>query len=190
MNAYIGEIKLFAINFVPQGFFRCDGSLLTRSMFPALYSIIGTAYGTTTSTNFALPNLQGRVALDAGQAPGLSPYNWASTGGTENVTLNLAQIPSHSHTFNGRSGNGPTRTAVPTNTSYLANFAVTLAGVQTAVAGYAPTGPATTIINPATITPALGNTNGTTSPHENRAPYLAMAYFICATDGEYPINPN
>ncbi len=188
MDAIIGEVKLFAIEYVPSGFYRCDGSLL--SITPenqVLYDVIGKTYGSTAPTNFALPNFQGRTALGAGSGAALTPRSLAHTGGTETITLTLEQIPTHHHTFSGRSGNPSTRRAIPNETSFLANFAVTpTGGIQTAVNGYAPVSSKTRLnIHQDSIGQGMGNDNGSTAPHENRQPYLVVDFYICY-DGIVP----
>ncbi len=185
---FIGEIKLFAITYVPDSFYRCDGSLLHINDNQALYAVIGNTYGGSISDGtFALPNLLGRAALCAGHAPGSTLYLTAATGGAETTRLATAQIPPHAHTFNGRSGNATTRTTTPTNTSYLANFATTpTGGSQTAANGYAPAGSPTINIHPNTIGLGLGNEPASTLPHENRVPFLAVNYYICGM-GAFPV---
>jgi len=54
----IGEIVLFAGNFLPRGWMLCDGRILSVSQYTALFSLLGTAYGGNGTTTFALPNLK------------------------------------------------------------------------------------------------------------------------------------
>jgi len=65
-----------------------------------LFSLLGTTYGGDGVSTFALPNLQGRVAIDAGQGTGLTNRVLGETGGSEQQTLTADQLPAHSHTFN------------------------------------------------------------------------------------------
>ena len=60
-DGFIGEIRLFAGNFAPQGWALCEGQLLAISQHTALFSILGTAYGGDGKSSFALPDLRGRV---------------------------------------------------------------------------------------------------------------------------------
>jgi microcystin-dependent protein len=94
---FIGQIMMFAGNFAPQGWALCDGSLLSISQNTALFSILGTTYGGNGQTNFALPDLRGRVPVHQGSGPGLSSYSLGQSGGSENVTLTGNQLPSHTH---------------------------------------------------------------------------------------------
>lgn len=92
MTAYVGEIRLFAGNFPPAGWEFCDGQLLPISENETLFTLIGTTYGGNGQDTFALPNLTGRVPIHVG-----SGYILAETGGVEEVTLTIQQIPVHNH---------------------------------------------------------------------------------------------
>jgi microcystin-dependent protein len=96
-NPFLGEIRLFSGNFAPVGWAMCDGSLLAISQNTALFSILGTTYGGNGTTNFALPDLRGRVPMGAGQGSGLTLRNLGEAGGVEQVTLTTAQMPAHTH---------------------------------------------------------------------------------------------
>lgn len=61
----LGSVSLFAGNFAPRGWARCEGQLLPISQFSALYSIVGTQFGGDGITNFALPDLRERYAMHA-----------------------------------------------------------------------------------------------------------------------------
>ncbi|HTQ10809.1 MAG TPA: tail fiber protein, partial [Fimbriimonadaceae bacterium] len=94
---YIGEIRVVAFNFAPVGWAQCDGQILPISQNTALFSLLGTQYGGNGTSNFALPDFQGRIAVGQGQAPGLSSYVPGQEGGSETVTLTTAEMPSHNH---------------------------------------------------------------------------------------------
>ena len=93
---YVGEIRMFAGNFAPAGWMFCSGQLLPISENETLFQLIGTTYGGDGQSTFALPNLQSRVPVHQGGGVSL-----AETGGVEDVTLTVAQIPAHSHPFVG-----------------------------------------------------------------------------------------
>lgn len=59
---HIGDMLLFAGNFTPRDFVRCDGSLLRVSEYPALFSVVGTTYGGNGQTTFAVPNMKAAEA--------------------------------------------------------------------------------------------------------------------------------
>lgn len=91
---YVGEIRMFAGNFAPAGWMLCDGQLLPISENETLFQLIGTTYGGDGQETFALPNLQSRVPLHQGNG-----FVLADSGGVEDVTLTVAQIPQHTHTY-------------------------------------------------------------------------------------------
>ncbi|MDF2934567.1 MAG: phage tail protein [Chryseobacterium sp.] len=101
MDGTIGEIRLFAANFAPKNWWYCDGSLLAIRSNTALFSILGTTYGGDGKTTFGLPNLGGRSAVGAGQGTGLSFYDLGEVTGTNAVTLNISNLPAHTHTAAG-----------------------------------------------------------------------------------------
>ncbi len=89
----IGEIRLFAGNFAPSGWALCNGQVLPISQYTALFSVIGTYYGGNGTTNFALPNLQGRNPVGIGQGVGLPDVINGQEEGSDSVTLTVSQLP-------------------------------------------------------------------------------------------------
>jgi microcystin-dependent protein len=116
---YIGELRLFAGNFAPQGWAYCDGSLLSIGEYETLFQLIGTTYGGDGQSTFALPDLRGRVPMGIGQGPGLTSRTIGESGGTETI-LNTANIPAHSHTARLVVQNGNATTHTPTASSSIA----------------------------------------------------------------------
>jgi microcystin-dependent protein len=84
---FVSQIQIFPFNFAPLGWALCNGQLLAISQNTALFSLIGTMYGGNGQSNFALPDLQGRVPVNFGQGPGLSNYDQGQIGGTESTTI-------------------------------------------------------------------------------------------------------
>src|SRR5688572_12849104 len=107
-DPFLGEIRLFAGNFEPVGWMFCDGRELEIADHVPLFSLIGTIYGGDGQSTFNLPDLRGRVPVHRGQAPGGSSYFTGETGGVEEVTLSVQQIPSHNHAFVASTGAGNT----------------------------------------------------------------------------------
>ena len=93
-GTYLGEIEMFAGNFVPGGFLPADGRLLPISQFTALFSLLGTTYGGNGQTNFALPDLRGRGVIGTGP-----DFLLGEQFGAVDTFLNVAQLPSHDHTL-------------------------------------------------------------------------------------------
>src|SRR6202163_4016772 len=91
---YVGEIRMFAGNFAPAGWSFCEGQLLPISENETLFNLIGTTYGGDGQSTFALPDLRGRLPIHMGGG-----FTLAETGGAEEITLTVQQIPSHNHTL-------------------------------------------------------------------------------------------
>jgi microcystin-dependent protein len=99
-NVYVGEIRLFSGNFAPDGWAFCDGRLLDISTYTPLFTIIGNRYGGNGITNFALPDLRGRVPVHFYNT-GISEYSMnrpGQKGGNSKINLTVNQLPSHFHT--------------------------------------------------------------------------------------------
>ncbi|CAF2536053.1 unnamed protein product [Rotaria sp. Silwood2] len=100
-NFLTGEIKLYAGSSPPlPPWLLCDGSIVSRTEYPRLFSVIGTKYGEDdNSTTFKLPDLRGRVPLgvDAEQLRVNNAKDVGEEGGNANHTLTIEQLPSHIH---------------------------------------------------------------------------------------------
>jgi microcystin-dependent protein len=59
MAPYIGETRLFAFTFAPDGWVTCEGQLLAIEDNETLFQLIGTTYGGDGETTFALPDAKG-----------------------------------------------------------------------------------------------------------------------------------
>jgi microcystin-dependent protein len=160
---FIGEIRLFAGNFAPQGWRFCDGSLLVITDYDALFNLIGTTYGGDGQNTFGLPDLRGRVPLHPGNGVSL-----AEQGGTEQETLTLQQIPSHFHAARCRAGFSDSPN--PAGSFWGASNTGSYAGPAAATANMDAT--------------ALGLA-GATQPHDNMMPFVGIN-FIISLFGIYP----
>src|SRR3984893_6667986 len=103
-SPFVGEIRVVGFNFAPHGWAECDGQLLPISQNTALFSLLGTFYGGDGKSTFALPNLQGSVAMHTTQYSGNSPFgtfDLGQTGGEDYVTLLTSEIPAHAHNVIG-----------------------------------------------------------------------------------------
>jgi microcystin-dependent protein len=182
MDAYIGQIMLFAGAYAPRDWAFCNGQILNVSQNEALYSILGNTYGGNPGSTFALPDLRSRVPVGAVMpgpgttANGLTTYPLGQAVGAELVTLTSAQMPVHNHLVEVSNDDASSPQA---NGNFLAAKA-TFGG--DAVNVYTVNGaPSVGInLNQGSVTPAGGSV-----PHENMQPSLAMNYIICLF-GLYP----
>jgi microcystin-dependent protein len=163
-NPFIGEIRLFAGNFEPQGWAFCNGQLLPISENDALFNLIGTTYGGDGQTTFALPDLRGRVPVHQGTG-----FILGQAAGVEEVTLTVSQTPAHSHPVIASTNNATTANA---QTNVLAQTP----SYTPYISGFTPN----TALNAASVDP-----NGGSQPHTNFQPYLCVD-FIISLFGVFP----
>ncbi len=184
---FIGQISLFAGTYPPRDWLDCNGQVLPIQQYAALFSILGNTYGGNGTTNFALPDLRGRIAIHPGQGPGLTGnYVQGAAGGTENVTLTAAQMPAHSHNVGsstGIPGTSATGNATTPGGNILATYSDPNTGAQATPYAAANSTPATPMAAPAASQPT--GVAGGGQPHGNLQPYLTLRYCI-ATQGVFP----
>lgn len=173
----VGQVKAFAGNFAPRGYAFCDGELLSISANAALFSILGTTYGSDGRTTFGLPDLRSRAPIHAGNGPGLSNVGLGQHGGSDSVALAENNLPSPTHQLSGINATGTVR-APAANTS-LANLPSGGRGAGSVT----PYGPAANLVSLAPA--AVGASAGGSAAHENRQPFLGLNYIV-ALMGVYP----
>lgn len=96
---YVGQVIWTAGAAAPAGTLDCDGGLYDRDEYAALFAAIGTVFGTTSGSNFRVPNLEGRVIVGSGQSPEGTTRQLSDTGGSETVTLVESEMPGHGHSL-------------------------------------------------------------------------------------------
>jgi microcystin-dependent protein len=153
---YVGEIRMFAGNFAPAGWMFCEGQLLPISENETLFQLIGTTYGGDGQSTFALPDLRGRIPIHQGGG-----FILAETGGVEDVTLTVSQIPAHAH---------PVLASL--NTAGASTALGNVPGQVGATQLYREAEP-TSPMNPAMVGPTGGS-----QPHSNFQPYLCVDFII------------
>ena len=163
MAPYVGELRMFAGNFAPAGWMFCEGQLLPISENETLFTLIGTTYGGDGESTFALPDLRGRIPIHQGNG-----FILAETGGAEEVTLTIQQIPAHSHPLlgSGSVANSP-------------NPQDSVLGESSVASMYQSGAPAT-----AMAAQSVGVVGGS-QPHTNFQPYLCVD-FIISLFGDFP----
>ncbi len=164
---YLSQISLFAFGFAPKNWALCNGQLLPIAQNQALFSLLGTQYGGDGVRTFALPDLRGRTPMHAS-----TTYPSGVALGAEAVSLNVTQMPPHSHTL--LAGSDLANANLPTG-------ALPAAKPRGGVTMYAAPDPANTVqMHPASI-----SASGGSQPHDNMQPYLTMNFAI-ALAGIYP----
>jgi microcystin-dependent protein len=153
---YVGEIRMFAGNFAPAGWMFCEGQLLPISENETLFQLIGTTYGGDGESTFALPDLRGRIPIHQGNG-----FILAETGGAEEITLTVNQIPAHSHPL-----------LASTNIASNANPGNNVLGQSGSVTLYRAATP-TSAMSPQAVGPTGGS-----QPHTNFQPYLCVDFII------------
>ncbi|MBK1665245.1 phage tail protein [Rhodospirillum rubrum] len=177
VDAYLGEIRLFAGNWVPQQFVACDGSLLPINQNQALFAVLGVVFGGDGVATFGVPDLRGRVPLHKGQGTGLTPRVLGQAVGAETVTVAAAQMPAHNHTLFACSDpatvNSPINALPATAPAGYTQFVTnqpgqTLTKLQLAEAAVSPV--------------------GSGDAHANVMPSLALTFILCS-QGIFPVHP-
>ena len=153
---YVGEIRMFAGNFAPAGWMFCEGQHLSISENETLFQLIGTTYGGNGQDTFALPDLRGRLPLHMGNG-----FILAETGGVEEVTLTVSQIPAHSHSLLASTSAG-------TNTSPVINVLAESVVIIPYIEDQANSN-----MNPDAVSAVGGS-----QPHTNFQPYLCINFII------------
>lgn len=169
-EGFIGEIRIFAGNFPPNGWVFCDGQLMPISENDALFTLIGTTYGGDGQETFGIPDLRSRVPIHQGAGSG-STYVLGENGGVESVTLTIQQMPIHNHAATFASVG---QVQSPAN-ALLASAASTQAGIR-----IYSTNAANTTMSPNTL-----SATGGSQPHDNIQPSLAVN-FIMSLYGLFP----
>ena len=160
---YVGEIRIFAGNFAPNGWMFCQGQLLPIDQYDTLFNLIGTTYGGDGQQTFALPNLSSRLPIHQGGG-----FNIGSLGGAEQVTLTVGQLPSHSHVAQGATAG--------TSNSPNGNFWAGTSALGQFVEGTAAD---------ETMAPGVMGHTGGGQPHDNMVPFLGLN-FILSLFGIFP----
>ncbi len=167
---FIGSIVLFGGNFAPRNWAFCDGSLQSIQQNSALFAILGTTYGGDGRTTFALPDLRGRAPIHAAQGPGLPPYTLGEMGGSPTQTLNIQQMPPHTHAVKVPTTDGGGNSASPNdkiNAEQGGNFYADLVNADGSYGG------------------VTASVTGGGQPVSIMQPYLAINYII-ALYGTFP----
>lgn len=180
MENFLGEIRIFPMDYAPTGWTLCDGRQLTIQQNQALYALIGITFGGDARTYFNVPDLRGRAPIGYTTNPGVKPapvtqtYAIAASGGSEGVALAQTQIPLHTHTVMAQPATA--NAGQPAGTFY----ATPTNGTPTTMYAAASSQSDVTTLHPATVSPS-----GASAPHNNMQPSLVLGFYI-ATAGLWP----
>jgi len=157
---FLGELRMFGFDYAPKGWAFANGQTMSIQQNNALFALFGTTYGGNGTQTFQLPNLQGATAIHAGPN-----YKQGQKAGTTSVTLNITQIPAHTHPFfvGGAGGSKDPAGQAP-------------ATADVAIYGK----PGTLNFDPIASTASGGN-----QPHDNMQPYLVINWCV-ALVGTFP----
>jgi microcystin-dependent protein len=155
---FIGEIRMFGGNFAPAGWALCQGATLQIAQNDTLFTLLGTTYGGDGQQTFRLPDLSGRVPVHQGNG-----HVIGETGGAEEVTLTVSQIPAHTHPAAAATQGGVASTS-PSGNYWSRDPGGQVAAYRNASSGSMNAG-------------AIGLTGGS-QPHNNMMPFVAITFFI------------
>lgn len=184
-DAFVGEIRMFGGPYAPDGWLLCDGTLLPINGYEMLFALIGATYGGNGTTNFALPDLQGRLPIGLGQGPGLANRILGQTGGSEVVTLTAAQMPSHTHEAKATSAEG---TQGNPEDGLWATTMDETTSPPTPVNQYILASEIKTTDKKGDMDPLAIEASGGSHPHNNVMPVMPLNFIICIR-GTYPEFP-
>jgi microcystin-dependent protein len=163
---FLSEIRVLSFGFAPRGWALCNGQILPINQNQALFSLLGTTFGGDGRTNFALPDLRGRVPIHEGAG-----HTLGERAGEPTHALSVAELPAHTHPV--KASNDPAAFDDPAG-----QYVAAASGGGRFTSG-APTG---------TLHPSVVSSVGGSQPHENQQPYLVLS-FVIALQGIYP-SPN
>lgn len=198
-TAFTADIAMYGFQFAPYQWTFCAGQLVGIAQNQALFSLIGTFYGGDGRVSMGMPRLTSRapVGFNMGGGVGVTPYQIGTHYGFEYITLELTDLPSHSHsaTFTPSGGSAASGTmsvlnsgassASPTTNQWIAGGGANVFGTKGAFESEVT-------IEGLTVTGGggldgvvtIGN-NGDSQDHYNMAPFQAVNFSICEF-GLYP----
>jgi len=162
-DPFMAEVRIMSFAFAPSGWAACDGALLPINQNQALFSLLGTRYGGNGQTNFALPDLKGRVPMHTQD----NSHFIGERAGEAAHTVSISELPTHVHV------------AMASNAIGTANSPAGNLLSDPTLNAYAAPGPLTTI-SPETVAATGGS-----QPHNNMSPYLDLNFCI-ALQGVFP----
>jgi microcystin-dependent protein len=179
VSSFVGSVSILPFNFAPTGWALCSGQLLAISSNTALFSLLGTNYGGNGTSTFGLPNITGAVLVGSGTstADG-NNYIVGQTGGVASITLDVNNLPSHTHAptnpLSVPTGSGAASTNSPVNNYPAQGSANLYSGLAL--------GPTNIPMNTSALT--VGST-GSNLAYNNLQSFLGL-YYVIALTGIFP----
>lgn len=169
---FLSELRIMSFNFAPRGWAQCNGQLLAINQNQALFTLLGSTYGGNGVQTFALPNLQGRVPIHAGDG-----FVLGESAGEAAHTLAVAEMPAHNHLMQVTAGTAAGLNPGPN--FYLGEGKSTSSGSPGVNLYSTAASPNTTFDSSAV------SFTGASQPHPNQQPYLVLNVCI-ALQGIFP----
>jgi microcystin-dependent protein len=198
-DPFLGEIRMVGFTFAPYGWALCQGQTVPITQNQALFALLGTTYGGNGTSNFNLPDLQGRSPVGTGTGAGLTTITPGDEGGQENASLTINNLPTHTHVATVSGGITLSGTVTIPANSAIGNTSNTPGPTATLGAptysghdvSLYSTNPPNTSLAPINVTlqgsaPSIENSmTGNSMPVALRNPYLGLTCII-ALQGLYP----
>lgn len=179
---FIGEVRVFPYNFAPVSigtWVECGGQELSTKVYAPLFTVIGTRYGGDGKSTFKVPKIRGVVVAGAGKGAGLTERALGETWGVNEVVLTADNMPAHGHQLHA---------AWTKTVAHLSNTPAVSYGVSRTIS---QSNHVTTLLDKLVkMHKAVLSPFGGGGSHENRQPVLAIGYFICIEDGDFPMKPD
>lgn len=142
----------------PPGYLLCDGASYATADYPELFAAIGYSFGGS-GANFNMPELLNRVVVGGGDI-----WSIGDTGGEQDVFLDVASMPSHTHADAGHAHSIPLVTSLPAQ----------------AGAGFAGNVTIPVVTDSTGLSFANNQNTGGDGSHNNMQPFLAVPFIIYA----------
>ena len=166
MEPFLGQLLLASFNFAPKNFLPANGQVLPIQQYSALFALFGTFFGGNGQSNFALPDLRGRVPIHQGTSLQGNTFTMGQAGGEESHTISAPETPQHNHLV---TANKTASLTDPTGAFLGGNGALAF----------------NSLANIATMNQNVISSAGGSRPHENRQPFLVMNWVV-AMSGIFP----
>lgn len=170
----LGMIMPFATATTPPNTLECDGAIYDRADYPDLYDLLHPSLRIS-DTQFKTPELYGRFVLGGTGDMGFFPAH--ETGGQEEVTLDVNQMPQHDHETIPHA-----HSTVPHSHSEIIPVATIVNGGLEAPAASAVPSPSVTGVSGVTVNPETVTVQprGGSQPHTNMPPFYTLRYCMIA----------